>query len=402
MRSFLLQIPLIAAALVAALVLWVNFVPASRPFLERHGILARMEQLGLPVPAAEVPAAGAPGAPARGGFGRGPATVTASPPGTGTLNDTVTAVGTGQALRSVTLSPEVSGRIVSIAVGAGGRVEAGAVILTLDDSAEAIALDRARLVVADAEARLERVRRLQSSGTATDLQIREAELALRQAELNEREAAFERTRRVVRAPISGWVGLMTVETGAQVTPSTQIARIDDRSAIVVDFRVPERFVGQIAPGDSVAARPLGLPGIALEGRVSALDNRVDETSRTLRLQALIENTDDRLRAGMAFEISAALEGERYPAVDPLSVQWGSEGAFVWVVREGRAARLPVRIMQRSADSVLVQASFQPGDVVVVEGVQSVRPGAEVAVEPADTGSEGNAAQAQRLPGAQRG
>jgi hypothetical protein len=64
----------------------------------------------------------------------------------------------------------------------------------------------------------------------------------------------------------------------------------------------------------------------------------------------------------------------------LSVQWSREGAYVWVVRDGKATRLPVRIAQREAERVLVEAAFEPGDLVVIEGV---RPGAEVEVRGAE-------------------
>ncbi|MDZ4136608.1 MAG: efflux RND transporter periplasmic adaptor subunit, partial [Paracoccaceae bacterium] len=185
---------------------------------------------------------------------------------------------------------------------------------------------------------------------------------------------------------------LRVEVGQQVTLTTEITTIDDRSSILVDFRVPERFVGQIAQGDSVVAQPLAHAGQRLQGVVSAVDNRVDTSSRTLLVQARLANADDTLRAGMAFAIALSLPGEPLPAVDPLSVQWGREGAFVWLVREGRAVRVPIRIMQRAAERVLVQAEFAPGDLIVIEGVQALRPGAEVTVQPA-----GDAAQAPAIP-----
>jgi len=94
---------------------------------------------------------------------------------------------------------------------------------------------------------------------------------------------------------------------------------------------------------------------------------------------------------MAFAITLSSEGETYPAVDPLAIQWGSEGAFVWVVREAKAMTLPVRIMQRSAASVLIEVALAPDDLVVSEGVQSLRPGVEVTVVPGDGAAQEAAA-----------
>jgi RND family efflux transporter MFP subunit len=293
------------------------------------------------------------------------------------MGDRLTAIGDAAALRSAVIVPQVSGQLTRVEVAAGSYIDEGSVLARIDDSAEVIALDRARLVLADAEATLARLSAL--GGAATEVQRRTAELDLRTAELNLRAAELELSRRTIVAPISGWVGLIEVSAGDQVGPSTQLMQIDDRSEVVVQFRIPERFAARLRPGDSVAALPLSLPGVALTGTVRALDSRVDEASRTLRVEATVPNTDDRLRPGMAFRIEMAFVGEMQTAVDPLAIQWGSGGAFVWAVREGRAVRVPVRILQRDADAVLVAAELEAGESVVIEGVQSLRPGAEVAI-----------------------
>lgn len=368
-----------AAVLAGAVVLWARYLPASHPLLERAGLLSPLTAAGLVPPPAEAGAARQGGGPPAGGA-RGPASVRAEAPGQARAFDRVAAIGTGQARHAVTVTAQVSGRIVAMPVASGSRVQAGDVIAALDRESQEIAVARARLVLDDARDRMARVERLQSTGVATDIQIREADLLFRQAELALREAEFELSRRDIRAPISGSVGILSVETGEQVSAATEIARLDDRATLVVDFRVPERFVGQIAAGDAVQVRPLARIDAELRGTVVALDNRVDVSSRTIRLQAEVDNADDALRAGMAFEIGLDVEGPAYPTVPPLAVQWGTGGAFIWVAREGRATRLPVRIVQRTAEAVLVQAEFRPGDLVVREGVQALRPGAEVAAE----------------------
>jgi RND family efflux transporter MFP subunit len=132
------------------------------------------------------------------------------------LRDRVSAIGTGAARRSVMLMPEVSGRIVEIGIEPGAYVEAGTVIVRLDDQAESIARDRAQLMLDEAQDTAERLERLRASGTATAVQIREAELAVRNAELTLREAEFNLERRAIRAPIDGWIGLIDAEIGDQV------------------------------------------------------------------------------------------------------------------------------------------------------------------------------------------
>ncbi len=285
-----------------------------------------------------------------------------------------------RALRSVTLYSQTPGHTAEVLVQSGQRVTAGAVILRLDSEAEEIGLERARLVLDDARTRRDRVQQLRGSGAATDVQIREAELAVRQAELGLRQAEFDLEQRTLLAPIDGWLGILNVEPGTQVSTQTEIAQIDDRSALLVEFRLPESMVGRVAMGDMVEAESLAGGQGRVTGHVSAIDNRVDAASRTLRVQARLDNAEDRLRAGMAFSIRIALPGIPAASVDPLAVQWSREGAFVWVVRDGLATRLPIAILQRADEVVMVEADFQPGDLVVVEGVQSVRPGAPVTLQ----------------------
>ncbi len=367
------QVALVALIGALAVVAWAMWLPSSHGILERAGLLQPMIRLGVPV--AQAPQIGGPSA--GGGFGRGAVMVLTTPVGMGEVNDRIAAIGTGEALHSVVLMPEVSGRLAELLVSAGDRVQAGTVVARLDSAAEQIALDRAELVLDEARHTAARLERLQASGTATEVQIREAALAVRTAELGVRQAEFDLARREIVAPITGWIGIIEPEVGAQVSPSTAIARIDDRSMILVDFSVPERLVGRISPGDRLDVTPLARSDVPLEGRIRAIDSRVDQTSRSLRVLGELANPDDSLRAGMAFNIAITLPGAAHPAVDPLSIQWGNEGSFVWAIREGRAARVPVRILQRSEGAVLVRGALEPGERVVREGVQSLREGTEV-------------------------
>jgi len=375
------QLVLSLGLVAAAMVLSARFLPASHPFLDRVGLLGPLDRLGL---VAAPPEDGtAPAAGGRLAAAGGPATVMAQDAAPQVMRDIVTAIGTARAARSVTLTPGVAGKISTLAVASGEYVTAGSLIAELDSEAARIALDRAGFLVADAQATMDRLTRLQRTGSTTETLVQEAELALQTARLDLRDAEFALSQHRILAPIDGWVGILAAEVGKQVDPGTELTRIEDRSSLLVDFRVPERIVSRISAGDPVSAAPLADPALKLAGTIRALDNRVDETSRTLLVQAAIANGEDRLRPGMALRMTLAFTGESHPAVDPLSIQWGAGGAFVWAVRGGKAMRLPVRILQRNSDAVLVDGDFQPGDLVVSEGVQALRPGAEVQLAPPD-------------------
>jgi RND family efflux transporter MFP subunit len=123
------------------------------------------------------------------------------------------------------------------------------------------------------------------------------------------------------------------------------------------------------------------------GKVDAIDNRIDPASRTMRIRARVENPGDVLRAGMAFSVGMKFDGEKYPAVDPLSVQWDSEGSFVWQIRDNKSFKTRVRVVQRNPDVVLVQAELKEGDRVATEGLQRVREGGAVRISGASDNPE---------------
>ncbi len=366
--------------LAAAVAAWANFFPGARDILAARnlGWLVVVGEQTTGKAAGNGQGGGQGGGQGRQGGGQ-PANVVTMPATLATINDRLQAIGTGRARASVTVTPYDSGRLIELNVQSGADVKAGDVIARLDAEGEEIAVDRARIARVDAAAKLERIKALLSSNAATSVQVGDAETVLRNAELALRDAELALARRSIIAPIAGVVGILPVETGNYVTTQTTVATIDDRSTIVVDFWVPERYATAVKVGASLTASLVARPSGVFDGTVSAVDNRLDEQSRTLRVQAGIANPDDSLRAGMSFQVTMKFPGDTYPAVSPLAIQWGTDGAFVWVVREGKAKRTPVRIVQRNTENVLVDAPIGEGEMVVTEGVQNVREGSEVLV-----------------------
>ena len=82
---------------------------------------------------------------------------------------------------------------------------------------------------------------------------------------------------------------------------------------------------------------------------------------------------------MSFQVQMRFEGDRFPSVDPLAVQWSADGSFVWRVKDGKTERVPVIIIQRNPDKVLVKAALTEDDSVVIEGLQRLRDGSDVQI-----------------------
>lgn len=373
------QLVLCLSVLVAALFGFAWFIP---------GADAMLKQAGLPntVVAAITPSAG--GEEAGNGPGTGPgnanrrgpgagsgASVVAKPVVLGRINDQLNAIGTGEAIQSVVVMPQVSGTLAEILIKSGERVTKGQVIARLERREQEIARDRADVALKSARERTALFSNLGSAASRID--AFDAGIAEENALLELQTAELELSRREILAPIDGIAGIVTVVPGDNVTTSAALATLDDRSELLVDFWVPERFSPLIQVGQPLTATSVARPGQLYEGTVAAIDNRIDEASRTLRIRAGIKNDDDQLRAGMAFNVSMTFPGDVYPAVDPLAIQWDSEGSYVWHVNEGKAEQVRVRIVQRNPNAVLLVADLQEGDQIVTEGVQRVREGGAV-------------------------
>lgn len=389
LRQLVLSLVVLAVAAAG----YVFLVPGASEQLATIGIVlptadsasaANAPAGGATAPAAQSRPAGAQGAggpagqggPGGRGGNRAPVIVTA-PVTTGTINDQLNAIGEGAAARSATIISPAAGTLRELVAAPGDMVEAGAVIGRLDAEAEQIAYERAKLAEADAAAALTRIRELANVNNATTVQVAAAELSARNAELELQNAGLALQRRTITTPIAGRVGLFQVTAGNAVTGQTVVTTVEDTSSILISFWVPERYASAVTPGMPLTASAVALPGESIAGVVTAVDNRIDPTSRTLQVQAEVPNADSRLRPGMSFSVSMTFPGETFPAVDPLAIQWSSEGAFLWRFAEGTVERVPVTIIQRNSDGVLVSAELAEGDAVVVQGIQQLTPGAQV-------------------------
>ncbi|WP_273792084.1 efflux RND transporter periplasmic adaptor subunit [Brucella anthropi] len=297
-----------------------------------------------------------------------------------TINNRLTAIGSARALSTVSITPYSSGYMTKLYVKAGDSVKEGDSIAELDAETEKIAVAKAETALKDAQTTRQRIAKLRATNTATEVQVVETELAVANAQLALQDAQLALSRRTVRAPITGIVGILPVNVGNYVTAQTSIGRIDDRSKVLIDIWVPERFAPQIKVGQPLTAESTAFPGEIYQGEINAVDNMLDEASRTLHVRAEVANPQDRLRAGMSFSVTVLFPGDRYPSVDPLAIQWGADGSYVWRVENGVAKKIDARIVQRNSTNILIDGPVKQGDMIVTQGVQTVRDDAPVRVK----------------------
>lgn len=396
--------------LIAAFVGWVLFVPSATQTLAGYGIYLPFGPPASPAEASQppdqqaIPAArgqrpggqGGGGRPGASGGANRTTTVVTAPVTLATINDSLTAIGEGKAARSVTVTSPSGGTLNELLVAPGDVVKAGDPIGRLDSRSEEIALDKAKLDAQDAANALTRAKELTRSNSVSTVALTAVQLAADQANLELRNAELALSRRTIISPIGGTVGLMQVTPGNYLNSNTAVTTIDDTSNILVTFWVPERYASDIHLGQPVEASAVALPGQVITGEISALDNRIDSASRTLQVEARIPNDNRNMRAGMSFSVTIKFPGDKFPAVDPLAIQWSAEGSYVWTIADGRTKKVMAKIIQRNGDGVLVEGALKQGDPIITEGVLQLQEGVAVTLlgDPGQADAAGNGGQRQ--------
>jgi membrane fusion protein (multidrug efflux system) len=180
--------------------------------------------------------------------------------------------------------------------------------------------------------------------------------------------------------------LRRVSLGSIVGPSTVITTLDDTSSIKLDFDVPEVFLSRLQPGLRVTARSAAWPDLVFSGEVIAIDTRLDPVSRTVTVRALLPNREARLRPGMFFTVTVLKDDVEALMIPEQAIVPERSNQYVFVVGpDDVVERRLVRSGRRRPGEVEILDGLVPGERVVTEGTQKVRPGQQVTILPARSG-----------------
>lgn len=290
----------------------------------------------------------------------------------GSLGRAVESVGTLRSNESVIVRPEVAGRVTRILFEEGRPVAAGQPLLDLDSSTNEaeLALARAELRLAEADA--ERARTLfdQKSGTARARDEAVARLATARASLALAEAQYAKTR--IQAPFAGLIGLRQVSIGDVVQPGQAIVNLEAIDPLKLDFAVPDLLLARLAPGQTVDITVDALPGRRFTGDVYAINPLVDERGRSIALRALVPNADGALKPGLFARVRLGLAGAAAVIVPEQAVVARNGDFYIYRIAEGAAEEVAVSLGERRDGQVEIIAGLAPGDIVVTAGQQRLQ------------------------------
>ena len=295
----------------------------------------------------------------------------------------LSAVGTLQSDESVVVSTEIAGRVERIAFKEGEQVEAGQVLLRLDDSVLKAELDRSAASLGLSQANYKRAETLLKDRAISERERDEAYAKWQLDEATLRLAEANRAKTVIRAPFTGRLGLRNVSPGSYLRPGDSIVTLDAIDPIKVDFRVPEGFARQVKFGQTLQVNVDAVPGRTFSGEVIAISPQLDAQGRSILLRARLANEEKLLNPGMFARVTLVLE-ERTEALmvpeEALIAQ--GESQLVYKVVDGKVEESPVKLGIRQKGRVEILEGVQAGDTVITAGHLKVRPGMPVTVLPA--------------------
>lgn len=295
------------------------------------------------------------------------------------------AVGTIRAVRGVELTSETSGEITAIEFDSGDQVEAGQLLLVLNDEVEQAARQNEIASLELAEILFERDAKLikQSSIPQSQYDRSRADLARAKAQLAETEARIRNKR--IHAPFSGVIGIRRVDVGDYISPGTIIATLQDRSQLEVDFTLPDRYAPRLRPGLPASLSVGAFPGRSFAANLVALDSAVDPSTRNLLLRASILESDG-LLPGMFAVLRVDLQLQRPVVTVPeTAVTYSLQGNTIYVLEEAEDGGLVansriVEVGDTRDGRTAILGNLDAGELVATVGQNKLYRGVRVIVD----------------------
>lgn len=280
--------------------------------------------------------------------------------------------------RSVVISPEVTGRIVKIAVRSGQQVKQGDVLIALDAGKQQAELAEQSASVRDESRKLRDMRRLVARGAITTSELEGQEATVAQAQARADAAKYELSLRTLLAPFDGSVSLIDLSEGALVNSGDTLLHLDELAKLRLDLAVPERYLSLLRPGMAVTATSSAWPDQSFRGVLETLDSRVSNDTQNIKARVIIPNPDGQLRPGMLLNVELSLPPQKMTLIPAQSVEYAGEQRFVYRLEPNdKVKRVPVVLGDTHGEEVWVTEGLKVGDRIVVEGLVNLRDGVSV-------------------------
>ncbi len=320
-----------------------------------------------------------------------PTTVTSAKVAKANWAPTLTAVGSISPVQGATISAELAGMVKEIGFESGKPVKKGEVLVKLDASAEEAQLRSAQADAELAQADFDRAR-----GLAQGKVISKAEMDSAAAKLSQRKAAVDNVqsvidKKIIRAPFDGVAGIREVNPGEMVNVGKKLVTLQALDQVFADFSLPQQDLAEVRVGQPVKVTTDAIEGREFDGTLSAINSAIDPATRTVALQAALDNSDHALRAGMFARVRVIL-----PEKDPIlyipatAILYAPFGNSVFLIEKQKDEKTGaeslvlrqqfIRTGETRGDFVAVTDGLKEGEEIVSTGVFKLRNKANVAID----------------------
>jgi len=317
-------------------------------------------------------------------------TVSTSKAGYQDWDQRLEAVGSLRAVKGADLSLEVSGVVDVISFNSGDDVESGAALLKLradDDAAKLESLEAAAQLSQLTYERDIKQLKIQAVSQAT-LDADDANLKNAKAQVAQQKAVLD--KKFLRAPFAGHLGIRAVDVGQFLAAGTTIVTLQALDPVYLDFFVPQQSIDQVRLDQQVAVTVDAFPKQAFAGKITAINPKVDATTRNVQVRATLQNADHRLLPGMYATVAITVgEPQRHITLPQTAITYSPYGDSVYIVDDKGAdpSGKPQLVARQTfvttgptrGDQVAIMAGVNEGDSVVVAGQIKLHNGSTVAI-----------------------
>ena len=302
--------------------------------------------------------------------------------------NTLSAIGSIAAVQGVNVTTEVPGTVVDIKFDPGAVVEKGALLLRLDTSAEEAQLRAAEAQVELAKVNAERERTLRSQQMVSQSELDTAEATLKQNQANADAIRAVIEKKTIRAPFAGRLGIRQVNLGQYLDVGKPIVSLQSLTPVYANFSLPQQELAKLSTGMRVRLTTDTYPGRQFEGKLTAYNPDLDQSTRSITLQATMENADQALRPGMFAQIEVLLPQEDKVLVVPitsvLSAPFG-DSVFIVESKETTPGAKPALVVRQQfvrtgrtrGDFITIESGLKPGERIVSAGAFKLHNGSSV-------------------------
>ena len=321
--------------------------------------------------------------------GQPPQTVSTTKVGYEQWQDEERAVGTLVAVRGADLAPEVAGTVQSIRFRSGEEVKAGTPLVQLNadaDAAHLAALEAAAALAASTYRRDAEQFKIKAVSQAV-LDADAASVKSTKAQVEEQRALV--AKKLVRAPFAGRAGIRAVDLGQYLSAGTKVVTLQALDPVFVDFLVPQSALALYKAGGKVIVTADGFPGQRFDGRISALDAKVDPATRNVKVRATVRNPKHVLLPGMFATVQTALGAPtRRLTLPQTAISFNPYGNTVFVIEQKKGANGKAELVAQQkfvttgatrGDQIAVLSGLAEGETVVSSGQIKLRSGAPVLI-----------------------